>query len=71
MKLIKYNSFEVTISSEKGNFIQEIDIKASSIEEALAVGEQFAESVEGEVSGIIKSYKTHIEPSTRTITINI
>ena len=70
-KLIDYTTYSITISSHKGNYIQGIYVKANSMDEALAIGKQYAESVEGEISEVKKFYYKCIEQSTKTITINI
>lgn len=71
MKLLYYTTFTADISSSKGNFMQEINVKAKDIDEALAISKQFAETLGGEVSRVAKSYFTCIEPSTKTITIEV
>lgn len=71
MKIIKFSIFTAKIASEKGTFMQSVDIKADNIENALAIGKQYAEDIGGEVWEVRKSYKPCIETSTKTITIDI
>lgn len=71
MKIIKFNVFTVKIASENGTFMQSVDIKADNIENALAIGKQYAEDIGGEVWEICKSFRPCIETSTKTITIDI
>ena len=71
MKLIDYTTYSITISSHKGNYLQEIYVKANSMDEALAIGKQYAEDMNEEVSEVKKFYYKCIEPSTKTITIEI
>lgn len=71
MKLINYRTFKATISSQLGNFMQEIYMQADNIDEAVAIGKEFAESIGGELSGITRSYMTCVKSSTKTITVEV
>jgi hypothetical protein len=71
MKLLHYTTFKVTVSSAKGSLMQEIIVKANTFEDALNIGNQYAESLGGEVSGVKKSYYTCVEQSTKTITVDL
>lgn len=70
MKIIKFNIFTVKIASEKGTFMQSVDIKADNIESALAVAKQFAANIGGEVWEICKS-RLCIEALSDTISVDI
>ncbi len=69
MKLLNFNLFKAIISSSKGNFIREINIKAENIEKALDIAKEVAGDFE--VSSISKTYYTNIEAATKHITIDL
>lgn len=69
MKLLNFNLFKATVTSPKGNFIREINIKADNIEEALVIAKEVAG--DSEVGSISKTYYTNIEAATKHITIDL
>lgn len=69
MKLLNFNLFKATITSSKGNFIREVNIKAEDMEEALAIAKEAAGDLE--VGSVSKTYYTNIESATKHITIDI
>lgn len=71
MKLTNIILFKVSINSYTGRLIQEIIVEAEDIQKALEIANQFAESVDGEVGKINKSYFTAIKSTTKTITVEV